>query len=85
MRLKKWVLKLYEKNMDNVVCVVSDNCSTNVLNASLLKSYMIGCEDKNDLTGAQEPSLRECLPDEKALHTLGSSSDFTEFWSQIPR
>jgi hypothetical protein len=85
MRLKKETDHLLgTKKIWTMLFVLNDNCSTNVLTASLLKTYMIGCEDKNDLTGAQEPSLPiQDLPDEKELHTLGSSSDFTEFWSQI--
>jgi hypothetical protein len=38
-----WVLELFGKNMNNIVCIVCDNCSTNRLTAELLKTYMIGC------------------------------------------
>jgi hypothetical protein len=38
-----FVLSLYEKNMNNVVCLIADNCNTNAAAASMLKIFFIGC------------------------------------------
>jgi hypothetical protein len=64
-----WVLEMYGKNMDNVVCVVNDNCSANIRTAKLLKCYMIGCYSHKLILGCNLV-LEQYMALLKKLHGL---------------